>query len=168
MSNTRTSGAPGVSRLNADRDPVQHVCYRADEEDHQAVTGGALAPLTGARTTLRLHGETKDVALFDWFELLQQGDADENEFADEIMNNQIDVERIPDVETFAWIPFGIVSMTGELETYDEMGVEGTLYLRLDLAEGGDAPVVLDGGRPPDDQADRPLRFQALWQTLEKR
>lgn len=131
------------------------------------VTGGALAPLTGARTTLRLHGETKDVALFDWFALLQQGDADENELADEIMNNQIDVERIPDVETFAWIPFGIVGMTGALETYDEMGVEGTLYLRLDRAEGGDAPVVFEGGGASDDEPDRALRFRALWQTLEK-
>ena len=108
-----------------------------------AVTDDRLAALRGQATTLPMAGEPQAVALFDWFTLLQEEADDRHELVSELREYHISSDAEANVEAYTWVPFGIVGMNGNLDSYAEMGVAGTLYIELEAASGNDAPVFFD-------------------------
>lgn len=105
------------------------------------VTGGKLGALAMKRTYLELEGNERPVALFDWFALVEQADDDENTFVDQIHEYHVPKHAAAHVKAGRWIPFGVVGMTGALDSYEELRTEGTLFLDLSAASERDAPIV---------------------------
>lgn len=108
-----------------------------------AITDDKLAALRRQATTLPIAGKPQAVALFDWFTLLQEEANDRHELVSELREYHISSDAEANVEAATWVPFGIVGMNGNLDSYAEMGVAGTLYIELEAASGNDAPVFFD-------------------------
>jgi ankyrin repeat protein len=140
--------SPDAARARAEK---RRAAREAAHVAFARIAGEAFDEHRGKHTTLALNGKSMDVALFDWFVLLQEGEDDENASADEILENQVDPARAADVEALRCIPLGVLGMTGDLESYDDLGAQGVLYLRLDRAAADDAPVFVDNGSFGDDE-----------------
>jgi hypothetical protein len=126
-----------------------------------AVTGGKLAGLEGATTRLKVGRGLKPVALFDWFRWLDE----DSRHVEDIEGAQLHegADRFARDEL---IPFGVVGMTGALDSYEETSVDGTLFLDVSGAKGKDAPVVMapsDGG----DVREVAGGYRALMKTLDQ-
>jgi ankyrin repeat protein len=138
----------------------------------EAITEGDLADYAGRRTTLEIRGERRDVSLFDWFVLREEQDDDEHAKFDELVEYQIPPKAQKPVAKEKWIPFGVVGLIGDADTYQEIGVDGTLFLDLTEADGNDAPVVFVsaeymGMRPSEPLKVKRVMYRALMATLRK-
>lgn len=105
------------------------------------LTGGTLHDLVGKKTTLELGGKRHPVALFDFFVYAAEQRDDKSNYLEQIAEYHLDEKALDMVSQRKWIPFGIVGMNGTIESYQEIGVDGTLYVDLSKARGTNAPVV---------------------------
>lgn len=105
------------------------------------LTAGTLHDLVGKKTTLELAGKRRPVALFDFFVYAAEQREDQSNYLEQIAEYHLDEDALDKVGKRQWIPFGIVGMNGTIESYQEIGVDGTLYIDLSKAKGNDAPVV---------------------------
>lgn len=89
---------------------------------------------------LDIDGEGCAVAAFDWFDLLDMEANDEGAYADQIRDYHIAPGEPEDrVTRGEWAPFGIIGITGALDSYEETSVRGTLF--VDMTAGAGTPVV---------------------------
>jgi ankyrin repeat protein len=132
------------------------------------VTAGVLEPLLMTYAYLSIEGQAQPVALFDWFALGDDEDNDESDLASQVWEYHIPTGPVTErVEREEWAPFGIVGMTGSMDSFEEMGVDGTLFLDLTGAGDGDAPVVYIQAEAPDGEGTILGTFDALMGTLTR-
>jgi hypothetical protein len=130
----------------------------------EAITARRLDELAGKRVHLTVEGESEPVALFDWYVFLDEKENDESSSAAEIESYHIPMEFRTRVQAEKLVPFGVVGMTGSFDSYEEMGIDGTLFLDLSRAGGSDAPIVFT----PSEDEPRPLAdsYAALMKTAK--
>jgi hypothetical protein len=117
---------------------------------------------------LSIQGQVRPVALFDWFALGDAEDNDDNDLASQVWEYHIRMGPVTErVEREEWAPFGVVGMTGSMDSYEEMSVNGTLFLDLTGAHDGDAPVVYVQAEAPDGEETILGTFHALMATLTR-
>lgn len=107
----------------------------------QKLVGTTLAKLAMEDASLELEGTLQPIAFFDWYGLLDAEANDENVHAQQIWEYHIasgEVTKL--VEDKAWVPLGVVGMTGAMDSYEEMSTNGTLFLDLARATDTDAFV----------------------------
>lgn len=117
-----------------------------------AINRGKLGALVGKDAYLEIDGEKQPIAAFDWYAFQDDEENDESTYASEIWEYHIPPDLEDRVKAEALIPFAIVGMTGSGDSYEEMGVDGTLFLDLSRAKGADAPVLYAAGDEPRDVA----------------
>ena len=98
---------------------------------------------------------------------------DEHEYVGQLHEYHITGKAPAHVKAERWIPFGVVGMTGSFDSFEEIGVDGTLYLDLTKAKGNDAPVVFAtqsylGLEPTDPLVMKPVLYSALMKQLAKK
>jgi ankyrin repeat protein len=135
------------------------------------LTGGTLHTLVGKETTLELAGKRRPVALFDFFVYAAEQREDQSNYLEQIAEYHLDEDALDKVGNRQWIPIGIVGMNGTIESYQEIGVDGTLYLDLSKAKGTDAPVVFAtqsymGLSPAKPLKPGALTYKKLFATLK--
>ena len=135
------------------------------------LTGGTLHALVGKKTTLELAGKRHPVALFDFFVYAAEQREDESNYLEQIAEYHLDEDALDKVGKRQWIPIGIVGMNGTIESYQEIGVDGTLYVDLSKAKGNDAPVVFAtqsymGLSPSKPLKPGTLTYKKLFATLQ--
>ena len=137
------------------------------------ISGGALAKLVFKDAYLPVAGTLEPVALFDWYVFNEAANNDEHEFVDQIHEYHIAGKAIAHVKAERWIPFAVVGMTGSFDSYEEISVDGTLYVDLTKAKGNDAPVVFAtqsylGLEPTDPLVMKPVMYSVLMKQLKKK
>jgi hypothetical protein len=119
--------------------------------------------LVDRRGTLVLDGSAQPVTVFDWYRLQDEEQDDEHDHAMQIWEYHID----PDVararvQAQQWIPFGVVGLLDAGEGFEEIAVDGTLFLDLTRATDTDAPVIYMQSARGSDQL--PVSFAELIAT----
>jgi hypothetical protein len=100
-------------------------------------------------------------------------DNDEHEYVDQLFQYHLTGKALAHVRAHRWIPFAIVGMTGTLESYAEISVDGTLYVDLTAAKGADAPVIFAtqshlGLAPTKPLQATPVTYAALIKQLKRK
>ena len=131
-------------------------------ERFSAIFASALA-LVDRRGTLVLDRSAHPVTVFDWYRLQDEEQADEHDHAMQIWEYHIDPDMArARVEAQQWIPFGVVGLLDAGEGFEEIAVDGTLFLDLTRATETDAPVIYMQSARGSDQL--PVSFAELIAT----